>query len=266
MNITNLFNLSLKLYDAGLLLKEWSSYVKFKKWNKMAARNRELAGYKTSSKCYVCGNGPSLKKVDFDSLDGDTIVLNAYWRIASNFKKKPTFYMLNDEAYGYEDWCKENMIGLLKCYPEVPHVLSSKLGPAVDSKFSEYKANVYYYNPTGRTYKHKYRIDFTKCTFYTWNVVTSAIQLAIYAGYKEIYLLGCDYSLFASRYVSHVYDQDGEKIECKIKLRDMLYKYVFTTHIHYEVAQYAKEHGVKIVNLTSETLLDAYEIDPNSKY
>ena len=120
--------------------------------------------------------------------------------------------------------------------------------------------------PIGRTFKSSYKIDFTKCTYYSWNIVSAAIQFAIYLGYKEIRLLGCDYSLFASRFITHMYDKDGLKIPCPYKLRDMLYKYTFTTHIHYELAKYAEKIGVKIINMTGETLLDAYEIDENSKY
>lgn len=265
MGIMTLFNFSLKCYDLGLLLKEIRGKVINRKWNKLAKRNTELKNFKTSDKCYICGNGPSLKKVNLDELDGDTIVMNDHWRIAPQFKKAPTFYIVNDEAYG-EDDLRERMVGVLTCFPEIPHIFASNIGPAIEKKYKEYVSNIFYYNPIGRTFKHKYEINFTQLTYYVWNVVTTAIELAIFLGYKEIFLIGCDYSLFASRYLTHAYDKDGSKVACPVELREMLYKYSFTTHIHYEMAQYAREHGVKIVNLTRETLLDAYEIDPNSKY
>lgn len=265
MGIMTLFNFSLKCYDLGLLLKEIRGKVKNRKWNKLAKKNKELRNYKTSDKCYICGNGPSLKKVNLDELDGDTIVMNDHWRIAPQFKNAPTYYIVNDELYGRDDH-KERMTGVLNCFPEIPHIFASNIGKAIEEKYGNYKTKIYYYNPVGRTFKHNYDIDFTKLTYYVWNVVTSAIELAIYLGYKEIFLIGCDYSLFASRYLTHAYDKDGSKVACPVELREMLYKYTFTTHIHYEMAKYAREHDVKIVNLTSETLLDAYEIDPNSKY
>lgn len=265
MGIMTLFDFSLKCYDAGLLLKELRGKIKNRKWNKMANRNIELRKYKSSDNCYICGNGPSLKKVNLDELDGDTIVMNDHWRIASQFKKKPTFYIINDEAYG-DDNLKERMLGVLNCFPEIPHVLASNIGKSIEEKYSDNNTNIYYYNPIGRTFKHQYEIDFTKLTYYTWNVVTSSIELAIYLGYKKIYLIGCDYNLFASKYLTHAYDKEGVRLVCPFSLKEMLYKYSFTTHIHYEMALYAKEHGVTITNLTSESLLDAYEMDPNSKY
>lgn len=265
MGIMALFDFSLKCYDTGLILKEIRGKVKNRKWNKLAKRNTELKKYKTSDKCYICGNGPSLKKVNLDELDGDTIVMNDHWRIASQFKRAPTFYMVNDESYGLDQF-KDRMLGVLNCFPEIPHVFASNLGQSIDSNHKDVETNIFYYNPVGRTFKHQYNIDFTKLTYYTWNVVTSAIELAIYAGYREICLIGCDYSLFASRYLTHAYDKEGVKVACPFSLKEMLYKYSFTTHIHYEMAQYAREHGIKIVNMTSESLLDAYDMDPNSKY
>lgn len=265
MNIMSLFFLSLKCYDMGLSIMGLKAKISNRKYNKLALCNEELKQYKTSDKCYVCGNGPSLKKVNLDELDGDTIVMNDHWRIAPKFKTKPTYYLINDNAYGIESF-KERMDGVMQCYPEIPHVFTTQIGRTIDRNYPNTDTKVYYFSHIGKTYKHQYRIDFTKTTYCTWNVVSAAIQLAIYLGYKEVCLIGCDYSLFASRYLSHAYDSDGAKIPCKIKLRDMLYKYTFTTHIHYEIAQYAQDHDVKIINLTSESLLDAYEMDPKSVY
>lgn len=265
MNIMTLFNFSLSCYDYGLLLKEIVSKKKYGKWVKLARKNEELKKYKTSNVCYICGNGPSLKKVNLDELQGDIIVMNDHWRIAHNFKKRPTFYMINDSAYALPE-LHERLKGVMECFPEIPHLMAVNIGYAVDKLFCQKKTNVYYYNPIGRTFKSKYNIDFTKCTYYTWNIVSAAIQLSLYLGYKEIRLLGCDYSLFASRFMSHMYDRDGQKVPCPFRLRDMLYKYTFTTHIHYELARYAEKVGVKIINMTKDTLLDAYEIDENSNY
>ena len=265
MDIMSLFNFSLICYDCGLFVKENIAKMKFRKWNKLAKRNEELKKYKNSDVCYICGNGPSLKKVNLDELDGDTIVMNDHWRVAPNYKMKPTFYMVNDNAYAIPSF-HERLQGVVDCFPEIPHLLAVNIGSAIDERFADSKTNIYYYNPIGRTYKSSYKIDFKECTYYSWNIVSAAIQLAIYLDYKEIRLLGCDYSLFASRFMSHMYDKDGQKVPCPIRLRDMLYKYAFTTHIHYEIAKYAEKMGVKIINMTSETLLDAYEIDENSKY
>ena len=52
----------------------------------------------------------------------------------------------------------------------------------------------------------------------------------------------------------------------KTNLRKMLFRYAFSTYIHYEIAECAKKRGIKIVNYTKDTLLDAYEIKEDSEY
>lgn len=265
MDIMNLFHLMMKSYDMGLFLKEIQAKFQYKEWLPLLEDNVKLSMYKNSDKCYICGNGPSLNKVDFSEIQGDTIVMNDFWKVADAKGFKPTFYLINDSSYNQTNF-SDRFDGVIKCFPDIPHILTLYLGPIVKSKYENTNCNIFFFNNIGRTFNQKRGIDFTKCTYYTWNVVSAAIQLAIWLKYKDIYLLGCDYSLFASRFISHVYDNNGEKVPCPYKLRDMLFKYSITTHIHYEIAEFAKTQGVKIVNLTTATVLDAYEIDPNSKY
>lgn len=261
--MVSLLRLTIIFYDTGLRVKEVLNSIKYRKWRKLARKNYELKNYKKTDKCYILGNGPSLKKVDLDQLDGDSIAMNNHWRIDPNFKMTPTFYLLGDDAFKYPQY-KESYEGMMNYRPEIPHVMTVKMGPKLDT----YKGNtkVYFFSPLSSTFKCGRSNDFTKNIPNANNVVSWAILLAIYLGYKEIYLLGCDYSLFASRYLQHAYDKAGEKVECPDPLRDMLFKYSITTEIHYQIAKYAKKQGVKIVNLTKDTVLDAYEVDENSPY
>ena len=265
MNILSLFKFTLTFYNIGLFVKEKIAKVKYHKWITLSKRNNELKDYKKNDVCYICGNGPSLKKVNFDLLEGDTIVMNDHWRISDKHSKSPTYYLINDNAYADLE-LRERLEGVLKCCPEIPHVFSVSMGPTLDSFCNNYGTNIFYYNNIGRTFKKNYPIDFTKCTYYTWNVVSAAIQFAIFAGYKKIYLLGCDYSLFATQFMKHMYDKENTNVKFQSRLRDRLFKYSITTHIHYEISQYAIAHNVEIKNLTSSSLLDAYEIDFNSPY
>lgn len=265
MDLMSLFSFSLKCYDAGLTIRSIAKRLKFRKYLKLTYRNEELAKYKKADVLYVCANGPSLKKVNLDSLAGDTIVINDFFRIAGQFSKKPTFYLLLDNEYAW-DSMKERMDGVMNCHPDIPHIIAADIIGPVGERYRNSKTNLFVYDAFGKTFNHKLNIDFTKQTYTVWNVVTKCIQLGIYLGYKEIKLLGFDYSLFASRIERHVYDKEGENHVLNVNLRDMLYRYVFTTHILYEFETYAREHGITIINMTSASLLDAFEFDKNSKY
>ena len=261
--MVGLLRVTIFIYDCGLRIKEVVNSFRFRKWRKLAVKNTELVKYKKSDKCYICGNGPSLKKVDLDTLDGDTIVMNNHWKIGDSFQMTPTFYLLADDAFKYKEY-EEHFWGMMNYRPEIPHIMTVKMGPKMETYSGN--AKVFYFSPLSSTYKCGRNNDFTKNVPNAFNVVSWAILLAIYLGYKEVYLLGCDYSLFASRYLQHAYDKNGEKVACPVPLRDMLFKYSITTEIHYQIAKYAEEMGVKVVNLTKETVLDAYEVDENSPY
>lgn len=265
MDLMSLFNFTLKCYDTGLTIRSVVKRHKYRKCLKLAKKNSSLANYKKSDVLYVCANGPSLKKVDLDLLEGDTIVINDFFRISGSFKNKPTYYLLLDNEYAW-DSMKERMDGVMNCHPDIPHIIAADIIGQVWHRYENTKTNLFVFDPFGKTFNHHLKIDFTQTTYTVWNVVTKCIQFGIYQGYKEIRLLGFDYSLFASRIERHVYDKEGENHVLNVNLRDMLYRYVFTTHILYEFDIYAREHGVKIINMTSESLLDAFEIDPNSKY
>jgi hypothetical protein len=145
-------------------------------------------------------------------------------------------------------------------YPETAHILADAFYSVLRAKYGDQK-NLFYTCPWGGLFNRKRKIDFTKVVCTCRNVVSFAIMLAIYLGYKEIVLVGCDYSLFATRVLEHCYDEkDGSE---KVNLLDMLYRYSFATDIHYELAVYAKGRGVKIINATAASLLDAYPIEEN---
>ena len=83
---------------------------------------------------------------------------------------------------------------------------------------------------------------------------------AIYMGFSEIVLLGCDFSLFASRKDSHFYDS-GESVDRKESLFQDLQGHAIVCCQHSYLKKYADAHGVKIVNCTPGSLLDVYPQD-----
>jgi hypothetical protein len=108
-------------------------------------------------------------------------------------------------------------------------------------------------------FKAEKSIDFTKNLPTLGNVMVVAIALALYVGYKEIILLGADFNSFASTSRKHCYTEDNN-----VKLRSLsseLFMHSFVADTHYELRKYAEKHGVRIINATKGSLLDAYERD-----
>ena len=104
--------------------------------------------------------------------------------------------------------------------------------------------------------------DITKNMKFTSNVVSTTILIAIFMGFKEIYLLGCDYNSFAYREEVHSYEEVAEEeIIWENKLGMLLKFFTLITEVHYKIAKLAHKKGVKIINLSENSLLDAYPIN-----
>jgi hypothetical protein len=84
-------------------------------------------------------------------------------------------------------------------------------------------------------------------------------------GFKEIYLLGCDFNSFAAQTENHCYDKKNDIISRRISLADELKFYALVAYHHYALQKLALKMNVRIVNLTENSLLDAYPKDQLKK-
>ena len=157
---------------------------------------RVLASLKNIHKgerCFIIGNGPSLKAKDLDLLQAQmelSFAFNRIFYIFSQTSWRPTYYISQDYRM------------LQSCVAEV-----NKIPAKMRMIPSELK---WYYNIdiSLATYFHlKNRHDpetpvfsnrINKCIYNSNTVVITAIQIAIYMGFKDIYLLGVDHRFHTS--------------------------------------------------------------------
>ena len=244
------FQLDQKIRDMAslvLTVKRTPFYLKNKK---LFARNAKLRDIKRTDRCYVLGTGPSLKKVDLSTLDADVMVANHFYRFEQADAVKPLCYFMVDPAFYIGDETQD-VINAREMYPDTNFVLCGKY------LAKELMAdNVYWWCGWGPcTIPNK--VDMTKIMPSTFNVIGTAIATAIYMGYKEIVLLGCDFSSFASQKLEHCYD-GSEPDERVMDMYFDLYCYSIVAKQHMELYQLAKQQGSRILNATEGSLIDAY--------
>ncbi len=258
MSVDFLFKVVLRLYNILIRIKNFPKALKNRKALKESKKISELQSRPKSDVIYICGNGPSLNKVDLKDISDDYIVVNDFCRFQKkNPDNPPKYYLLLDD-YFLGSTGEERFKNIMSVDFDTTFVLNGVFYNRVSRDYPNVSA--YYFCPWRKLFSHKKKLNLAKKSDITWNVIPQAILLAMYLGYKEIRLLGCDYSVFAQN--AHFYSN----VQAHAPLREMLFKYCFTTEVHYEIEKYAKEHGVKIINMTKDTLLDAYEIDINSVY
>lgn len=217
---------------------------------------QKMRGTKYGQRCFIIGNGPSLRPEDLDKLmKEDCFGANRIFNVFSNTVWRPAFYTIVDwhgvtrdeinslqaKMYLFGDyfWRKNkiNKSNAVVFYGE--RLLDTELS---SFKFSENIAERVYLGAT---------------------VTYAEIQIAAYLGYKEIYLLGLDHSY---AYVSgnsgkiisnpnagysHFYKDDNpSKVYADID--GMTNAYLFAK-------QYADSHGIKILNATRGGKLEVFE-------
>ena len=110
--------------------------------------------------------------------------------------------MILDEAFLDDALC-ERYQNIFNPGFKTTYVLNGLFEKRVSQDFKS--ITPFYFCPWGKLFSSKKEFKFEQVHGRTWNVVCEAILFAIYLGYNEIRLLGCDYSVFATS--AHFYKQ-----------------------------------------------------------
>lgn len=220
-------------------------------------------------RCFIIGNGPSLRAKDLDKLkDEYTFACNRIDLIFDKTDWRPTFYCVTDLNLLKNDFSvKEN---LQKLQDKSLNLLCSEV-LETDRKFR--KVCYYAFN---RMYRKvpEFSVDASKWLYEGGTVTYIEIQLAVYMGFSDIYLLGVDNTFktktltdgrvvydwagqhFAEQYVA---DTVSDKINAWVDLSDKLSSGLYETEVSYKTAQWHTEQlNVKIWNATRGGALDIF--------
>lgn len=158
---------------------------------------RRLKNIHNGDRIFITCPGPSMKLEDLDLLaDEYTFGVNSITKAYDRTEWRPTYYALIDyrsfgKTLNKQDvpgrrFAKEQSFFHYRCNPK------SKGGEQIyiPINYSNHKKSWM------RKKKIKYSNDISVCVYDGFTVTNMAIQIALYMGFKEIYLVGadCDYS------------------------------------------------------------------------
>ncbi|MEQ8558532.1 MAG: FkbM family methyltransferase [Henriciella sp.] len=148
---------------------------------------RRLRDSRKRKRCFIIGNGPSLKKTELSALkDEDTFVTNGFFLKMPELDWTPTYYVVEDHLVA-EDRRGEidNLHGPVKLFPGY---LRYCLTPDQDTLFFDHRPRVSF--PDG----FDFSFDADDHTYAGGTVTFTCMELAAFMGYEEIYLIGVDAS------------------------------------------------------------------------
>lgn len=141
--------------------------------------------YKGTKRCFVIGNGPSLNRTDLECLRNEvTFAVNGFFLKARELKWDPTFYVVEDHlvAEDRREWINA-YIGPTKLFPGY---LRYCIDAGPDTIFFNHRPRKSY--PNG----FDFSVAADAITYAGCTVTFTALQLAHYMGFEEIYLIGVD--------------------------------------------------------------------------
>ena len=249
-NIAMLFyNLKIALILNGII-NEDERYKKIK----------ELKGIHQGERCFIVATGPSVKMEDLELIKNEiTISMNSIVNVLDDTSFRPTYYMLQD--YGtfkriYENFKKLpsqtiKFIGINNL--NIHHYKKYKNIIEPDNNIYFYRLNSAKTKKYGNLSINKTKIGFSwdcwKEIIDGYMVTYSAIQLAVWMGISEIYLIGCDCNY--SQKINHIgeYMESNHEYSNKAEARMMK---------SYECAYDNLKGKVKIYNATRGGKLEIF--------
>lgn len=246
------------IYSIYNIYSFFSFFFKYRT-KKILKRNVVFKDIHKSQRCFILGCGPSLKNIDPEHLSflkNEMIIgVNDLFRTPFLRDIIPQYYFMLDNAYWTDQI--DTAFAAIDFYKNKKTVFFThvKAYDFLGKKVS--KSSTMYYLYSGLYPVKRVLNSLDKNQTISINVVTQAILSAMYMGFKEIYLLGCDYTAFATPLDTHCYDSSETPYKTQ-NLAFYLKYYELATNIHYMVAQKALKEHVSIFNLTDNSLLDAY--------
>lgn len=247
-------------------------YGEIIQWKKQTERLQKLKGIYEGKRCFVIGNGPSLKIEDLEKLDTEySFACNSIYALYNKTKWRPSFYCAIDSIFCREMMSDKN--DMMRLTDGCQMAFTSVLGEGIQHRDDSDFANVYYMKNLSEN-PIKFSTECSEQVYYGGTVAYTMLQLAVYMGFKEIYLIGIDFSFSVEHHmdgtitrnniVNHMpevereeerfqqamYERLGEKYCAKVDLQLAGYQ---------TAKEYADTHGIKIFNATRGGKLEVFE-------
>jgi hypothetical protein len=249
-----------ELYD--FLCRQYANVLILK--NGLKADNHALRRFKgihQGKRCFIIGNGPSLTLEDLSKLKGEyTFASNKIYSVFTQTKWRPTYYVVSDNDIT----------------PDM-YLQSSNFDSGIKAKFfpSNFRdgcvgknKNAFFYNyvgcdTTGKIVP-KFSDDLSRYLVEGYSVAYVTMQIAVYMGFTEIYLLGLDFSwpvykdcagnIYENGQAKHrFYEDNHEADEISIPNVELM------ENAYRQARKYCEEHDVKIRNVTRGGRLEVFK-------
>jgi hypothetical protein len=261
-------------YQLSGKLSRRYSFFENKSLDNLLSKNSEFKDVHKGQRGFVLGTGKSIRNQDLSFLKNETCLsLNLFYLHKLYSAIKPKYHIYSGHI-NHPSLSKELCLGF---YKEIENNIGH-------SYFFTHRADFNFINTHGLFRKHKViyvdyskkldlifvdGVDLSVPTFYVANVAIQALLIAIYMGFKEIYLLGLDHD-WIMEYIeneSHYFYGVAEGVFNKrgtnkmYQIRDFEWILQMSAQIwnqYKKIKRFCDSKGIKIYNATAGGLLDVF--------
>lgn len=219
-------------------------------------------------KCFVIGNGPSLKAEDLDKIKEKGIFSFASKGIYTIFNQtqwRPDIWGVSDLDYIE---LKQDTINELTGFPKLICAQS------VIAKGIQIKEAIYYPFIQAERQPRFFNIDILNGVHFYGTITGKLINFAAYMGFKEIYLLGCDNSWALKKdsngkmildtsvkthFSDDYYGSEKEESAVSKNVIDMEKALQYVDKSYIDIKYFCEQLNIKIYNATRGGALEVFE-------
>lgn len=255
----------------------WKVFCKHEK--ELLKNNYELKDSQKEERCFILGNGPSLNEYDLSLLKKERVfVVNEFVRYEKLQDVCPDYYVIADPKFfdlNENDLLDRQFIDKINDLKKINKSIKLFVPTFCENNIKNYgwinNIDTYYFQGDLYCYKgYSEEIRLDKMIPAMQAVVQYAILIAIYMGYKEIYLLGTDQTNIignikayiseseASEYAFQLSDEQKRWKNSKLTsytLPETLRGYARIFELYDELNEYCEKKAVRIFNCSPNTLI-----------
>lgn len=226
-------------------------------------QNRELLDLHRGERCWIIGNGPSIRDQDLTRLRGEhTFVVNRFIHHERAEEIDPTYYCITDPKFGTGAWGTDFVDQIKERLPNVVLFLTVEGERLCREKGILRDHRRFVIHPNQQMHFGFDRdIDLTRGVPGGDNVTKAALSVAVYMGFEDIRLLGIDGSGLLLTEDSHFYGNEPNPKD-QLRLEKDLVSMALGLRSWRAYMPYLERRGIRLVSMNPKSVLTALPYQP----
>lgn len=232
-------------------LIEWSNFIPGYYNEKIASLENKFK----EKRCFIVATGPSIRYEDLNTLYKNKefcISINAIFKCFEQTLWRPNVYVILD-AEGVKEY-SSSFVQL----SEVEYKFIADVQPYFD--YHSLDSTWLVYHSILDDYSVKHMLISNNVAHRVYNggsVIYACMQIAMYLGFKQIYLLGVDFSYLKGKKNHFIEQFEPDNIFDGMSLQNKIQEISYLSFC--KARNYAEDHNIKIFNATRGGYLDVFE-------